>query len=441
MGDANRPGGGHPSSPPSSEEFARSYLGSPVAALGPAATLPRGGLGAICSPPGLGKTALLVHLGLDVLLRGGHVLQISLRDPVDRARAHWDELLRVIVPRIGGASSVPIRVERSRIIHSFAARTDPAAPGLDLSAVERSLELLREVSQFEPALLLVDGLDVASALAASAPLKELGQRFSLCTWMSVQTAAREEIVLPEADTIVWLASADRRLHIEVGSAKGPTVRLPVALDPASLLVFGEETPGTGAIHTGPTAKPQAKLDPRACTLYSGGALGAEAVFGEAAERFGLSEVNLTFDGHIQARTRGRYVLSQKELSMGDVSLTYVSRRLNRTYNDRGGLIRGVLQTLWHMVSRSQQVFVVGQIQEDGTVVGGTGWSVELARMWNRDLWVYDQDQNGWYRWDATGFTPGIPKITSTHICGTGTRYLNDEGRAAIQALFERSFQG
>ncbi|TNE86605.1 MAG: hypothetical protein EP330_21190 [Deltaproteobacteria bacterium] len=197
-----------------------------------------------------------------------------------------------------------------------------------------------------------------------------------------------------------------------------------------MLVLGEE--GT------PEARPAHTPRPTECTLYSGGANGAEAAFGEACEAWGVHEVNFTFEGHKQVRSRGRYELSPRELAAGDVSLVYVSRRLNRTYSE-GSLIRRVLQTLWHMVSRSQQVFVIGQIQEDGTVVGGTGWSVELARMWNKSLWVYDQDQTGWYRWDGESWVPGTPLITSIHFTGTGTRYLTDEGRAAIRDLFARSF--
>ena len=34
-----------------------------------------------------------------------------------------------------------------------------------------------------------------------------------------------------------------------------------------------------------------------CILFSGGAPGAEAWFGECAERYGIEEVNFTFDGH------------------------------------------------------------------------------------------------------------------------------------------------
>ena len=442
MGDLTGPDG--PDVPgnlanPGDVEGARGYIGSPVAAIAPSVGLglPRGGVGAVCGRPGVGKTAMLVHLGLDVALRGNQVLHVAVRDTVDRARAHWDEVLRAIGERqrLGNAG---LRVERARTIHSFAGRP------LDLARVERNLEVLREAAQFEPTVLLLDGLDLARAGELLPMLRSLGERWNLCTWMTVPTEAApqpgQESPVP-SDVTIWLVPAGRRLKLAVfqrreGSPADATapppsvVDLPVALDPASLLVLGEDAVG---------AHPDARVEPRSCTLYSGGAAGAEAAFGEAAERYGLNEVNFTFDGHLQARTRGRYELSPKELAMGDVSLTYVSRRLNRAYNDKGGLIRGVLQTLWHMVSRSQQVFVVGQIQEDGTVVGGTGWSVELARMWNRDLWVYDQDKAGWFHWEPTGWTPGTPCITAHHVCGTGTRYLNEEGKAAIDALFERSF--
>jgi hypothetical protein len=46
------------------------------------------------------------------------------------------------------------------------------------------------------------------------------------------------------------------------------------------------------------------LRPSDCILFSGGAAGAEAEFGAAAERYGVEEVNFTFDGHHIARQRG-----------------------------------------------------------------------------------------------------------------------------------------
>jgi len=65
------------------------------------------------------------------------------------------------------------------------------------------------------------------------------------------------------------------------------------------------------------------------TLFSGGAQGAEAEFGRLAESFGVQEVNYSFEGHKIERTRGLRMLTQEELMRKDVSLTYVSKLLDR----------------------------------------------------------------------------------------------------------------
>ena len=212
--------------------------------------------------------------------------------------------------------------------------------------------------------------------------------------------------------------------------EAPAESLDLTLDPVTMLVVGEED-------WDPASAPWSP-NPRDCTLYSGGAGGAESAFGEAAEQWGVAETNFSFNGHQQARTSSRYELSAQELSAGDVSLVYVSRRLKRNFS-QNSTIRKVLQSLWHQVSRAQQVFVVGAIQEDGTVTGGTGWSVELARMWHKNLWVFDQDAQSWFNWTGDDWVRGVPVIETPHFCGTGTRYLQDPAKKAIDQLFERSF--
>ena len=47
-----------------------------------------------------------------------------------------------------------------------------------------------------------------------------------------------------------------------------------------------------------------------CVLFSGAANGAESEFGVAAEKLGIDEVNFTFEGHNDARTRSIQFLSQ-----------------------------------------------------------------------------------------------------------------------------------
>jgi len=176
-----------------------------------------------------------------------------------------------------------------------------------------------------------------------------------------------------------------------------------------------------------------------CILFSGAATGAESAFGEAAERHGIEEVNFTFAGHKDARTRGIRVLTHLELAQGDVSLAYVSRLMNRTFTDTP-LFRRVLQSIWHQVNNGQEIYVVGHILKDGTVKGGTGWGAEFAKLCNKPLYVFDQEQNGWHRWTGDEWTPeSNPRITHTNFAGTGTRILQPNGKKAINDLFDRSF--
>ena len=175
-----------------------------------------------------------------------------------------------------------------------------------------------------------------------------------------------------------------------------------------------------------------------CVLFSGAAQGAESEFGAAAERHGIDEVNFTFEGHNDARTRGIRVLTHEELKHGDVSLSYVSNLMHRRYPDTP-LFKNVLQTIWHQVNNGQEIYVVGQILDDGTVKGGTGWGAEFAKLCNKPLHVFDQSSDTWSRWTGDAWeTESGPVITHPHFAGTGTRFLEGNGRKAIGELFERS---
>ena len=182
-----------------------------------------------------------------------------------------------------------------------------------------------------------------------------------------------------------------------------------------------------------------KLKNEDCILYSGAAQGAEAEFGAEAERYGIEEVNFTFEGHKDARTRGIRVLTQAELKAGDVSLAYVSRLMHREFRDTP-LFRKVLQSIWHQVNSGQEIYVVGKILDDGTVKGGTGWGAEFAKLCNKPLFVFDQERGGWSRWDGSLWRDaGEPAIAHPRFTGTGTRFLNEAGKEAIAGLFARSF--
>jgi hypothetical protein len=176
-----------------------------------------------------------------------------------------------------------------------------------------------------------------------------------------------------------------------------------------------------------------------CILFSGAANGAESEFGACAERHGIEEVNFTFEGHNDARSRGIRVLTHKELEHGDVSLAYVGRLMHRHYPNTP-LFKKVLQCIWHQVNNGQEIYVIGKILDDDTVKGGTGWGAEFAKLCNKPLFVFDQEQDEWFHWNAERWEPvEPPAIRHPHFAGTGTRFLRPNGRAAIERLFHDSF--
>ena len=133
------------------------------------------------------------------------------------------------------------------------------------------------------------------------------------------------------------------------------------------------------------------------------------------------------------------MLSEEALERGNVSDGYITAQLHRTFPSTETFQR-IFKMIWHQVATAGEVFAVGYIQEDGTVRGGTGWGVELARHFHKPVYVFDQDRKGWFLWKNGEWKAAEdPVIRRTRFSGTGTRFPTEEAIEAIDALFERSF--
>lgn len=389
---------------------------SPLEALRPfLGDATKGQVVVVLATPGLGKTALLIHAALDAMGTGSAVLHVDVAHTVSHVCSRYDALCEAL----GIVGETRRTLERHRMVHSVLGQHFEVAP------LAAHLQLLRQHAGFVPGLIAVDGLDPDAVVEVIDDLVELASEQSVPLWVTMNIEGPIPPEVRAAGTVGVRMQARGDAIVLSVLVDGGETELPVLLRSSSLVIGGAEV--------------EADPLPAQIALHSGGAQGAEAAFGALAERYGLTEINYTFPGHKQARTVGTRTLTARELESGDVSMVYVSRRLNRTYSTEATVMRGILHTLWHMVSNARQVFVVGRIQPDGTVIGGTGWSVELARMWNKDLWVYCQDQRGWFHRENETWIAGSPRIRATTICGTGTRKLQPHGQAALEALFADSF--
>lgn len=401
--------------------------------------LGKGNLGVVMSRAGVGKTACLVQIGLDDLMQEKKVLHIALEQSVEHVLSWYEALFEdlVIQTDLEDSEGVHTMITKNRMITAFADHD------LWPARLEKTIATMKEHLDFRPAAILVDGYpwekhSVAENAAMIGALKTYAKICDAELWMSAQTHRQDEhpagVPAPCSDLAQLIdvalflephgeSIAVRLLKDHDHGTPSPT-RLTLHPDALRLAIDGKlQSP---------------RLPNSAFTLLSGGARGAEAEFGVCAEKFGLAELNFSFAGRKPERTRGLVTLSPEELGQGAVSAIYVEAHMHRKYPDTP-LFKKTLQTIWHQVNTAGEIFSVGIILEDGTVKGGTGWAVELARHWGKPVFVYDQERHGWFTWNEGAWVAASePKITSRRFAGTGTRYLSDEGRAAINALFERS---
>jgi archaellum biogenesis ATPase FlaH len=412
--------------------------------------LGRGNVGVVAARAGVGKTPLLVQIALDDLLRDRRVLHISHEHAVDHVRAYYDEIFHdlAVVSKLENPEAEKLDVERHRLIYSLVSQATSAPPSHrgGRSSVTRILETVsfaRDVAHFEPDVIIIDGFDFHHATdEAVTALRALAKERNVELGLSAHADAIPETpgeLPPPLDrftsllSVVVFLAPERdvvRLRLLKDHDNKDLTDLHLRLDPHSMRIIDEDVPPT-------SARPK---NPRRFRLLSGGSKGAEAAFGECAERWGMGEVNYAFDGQrFLERSRGVVVLDESELKKGDFSLVYASKRLGRVLSEIP-LVRSVLQSIWHQINGASQVFVIGAIQEDNTVRGGTGWGAELARLWKKPLFVYDQNRRAWFRWSGAAWEIShLPVINAESFAGIGTQHLTDDGRRAITDLFHRSF--
>ncbi len=413
--------------------------------------LGRGNLGVVMARAGVGKTAFLVHIALDSLLRERKVLHVSLDAPVDHVHSWYEAVFRDLAQasQLSDLSTTTELVHKNRIIQAYTMHGHGAGQSaFSVEKLKSAIELLAQHANFRPDVLVVDAFDWTRTNDKEIEaLLAIAKAHDLELWMTAlthrhQTGGDAPQGVPQPcdrfarflHLVLFLQPVDGHLSVRllkdaahVGALSADTH---LVLYPDTMRLVDDRLPMMAA----------KDLPPNAYTLLSGAAEGAEAEFGACAEQYGLREENISFEGHKVVRTRGLRMLSDEELREGDVSLAYVSATMHRTYHQNATL-RKVLQSIWHQVNSAQEVFIIGVIQPDGTVKGGTGWAAELARHQQKALHVFDQNQKGWFSWDAKArsWNPSRPVVSRTRFTGTGTRNLTPDGAAAIADLFQRSF--
>jgi hypothetical protein len=208
-----------------------------------------GNIGVVVARHGVGKTAFLVGVALDDLMRGRKVLHVSLEQEADKVRTFYDEIFSDLAHEreMEDVWKVRLETERNRRIHCY--RDDT----FTIDKLQEALAFMREHGDFRPAALMIDGFPFERSTSEDiARLRALAAETDAELWMTAVTH-RESIMdehgVPEPvthvqgdiDVILRMAHDTKAVHVSLlKDHDNPDVSdLKLALDPTTMLLRKE----------------------------------------------------------------------------------------------------------------------------------------------------------------------------------------------------------
>jgi hypothetical protein len=156
---------------------------NPLRVLNPLSveTLPDHRMGLVMARAGLGKTAILVQIAMDSMLRNQKVLHVSIGEGLEKAKAWYEDIFKYIAEgfQLDNAPEIESELMRNRMIMTFkeAAFSRPK--------LEERLNDLVYQNIFRPDIVVVDGYDFAEADYDSImDLKEMMAAMNVQGWFS-----------------------------------------------------------------------------------------------------------------------------------------------------------------------------------------------------------------------------------------------------------------
>ncbi|WP_373499519.1 cytoplasmic protein [Desulfococcus sp.] len=150
--------------------------------------LPEGGFGALMARAGVGKTAFLVQIAIDKLLRDKNVLHISIDEPVEKVCLWYEQVFRSIADsnRIKHLDPFWEVILPRRFIMTF------KVDGFSVPKLEERITDLSEQGIFFPQMILIDGLPFEErGRKTFVDLKAVARNLGVPIWFTVKTHRHE----------------------------------------------------------------------------------------------------------------------------------------------------------------------------------------------------------------------------------------------------------
>jgi hypothetical protein len=210
------------------------------------AIVPEGGFGAVLARAGVGKTALIVQVALDTMLRNKNVLHVSLDDPVEKVSLWYQEVLGSMAHQyhVRQLKELWESIQMNRFIMTF------KVEGFSVPKLEERVKDLTEQQIFNPHMVIIDGLPFDESLRTPLEgLKAFSEKHRLHLWFTITTHRHEEPATsglpiqlePVADLFdaaIQLQPDGKKIHIRcLKGGSGDMDSIGQLLDPSTMLIM------------------------------------------------------------------------------------------------------------------------------------------------------------------------------------------------------------
>ena len=210
----------------------------------------KGNIGVIASRKGVGKTACLVHIATDKLLRERHVIHVSFSKRTDHIISWYEDIFNEISKKreLENAVDVHNEIIKNRVIMNF------SQDGVEISQILKSLEAMIVNGNFKANSVIVDGFDFDNISEEGLEkIREFARQLDLEIWFSASLKGEEPIfdedgfpaelkrVISKLDVVISLKYVDQSIRMEVVKDHDSDMKedLHLTLDPKTLLIIEE----------------------------------------------------------------------------------------------------------------------------------------------------------------------------------------------------------
>jgi hypothetical protein len=188
------------------------------------------------------------------------------------------------------------------------------------------------------------------------------------------------------------------------------------------------------------------------TCHSGGAIGSDTYWEKIGEKLGVKTRAYSYKTKYH-NSSNKVEISDADFQEGIVQINRANHWLNRYGTNK---YINLLARNWCQVKYSKQIIAIGKIVNPGeksakgyrcnskyqSVDGGTGYAVQMGIDNLKEVFVFDQVKEKWFRWSYASMSfveTSCPKIMAQDFAGIGTREINPAGIMAIKNVYKKTF--